>query len=166
MKRTQQGFTLIELMIYTGLTAMIIGLFAGILITTTRIQGQQSSSAQVTQELNFLMTTLERYVHSATDFTVSAGHLGITIDQSTTKSIDLITGNHKILVTENSQSGSTATFLSSSKILIDNLTFTALQDGNSKAVQIVITASANTTNPQQMVTRVLESTAALLVQEQ
>ena len=44
---THLGFTLIEVMIYIGLTAVVIGLFGGILITATRISGEQGSSVGV-----------------------------------------------------------------------------------------------------------------------
>jgi type II secretory pathway pseudopilin PulG len=171
-QRDQRGFTLVELMIYTGLTAVIIGLFAGILITVTRIQGEQNSSASVTQQLNFLMNTIKRHIHSSVEYSIDEedNSLTLVIDPATspmtTKVLSLDTTGHRILLASSSPDGTTTEPLSSVNIGIDELIFTDLRQGSSTAIQIVITASATTTNPQTDVSRTLQSTAAIFVQEQ
>ena len=108
--RKQAGFTLIELMIYTGLTAVIIGLFAGILITATRIQGEQGSSAQVTQELNFLMTSIKRYVSSAVSYTViTPTQLQLTSDHGTTQTVTYLAPLKIVDLTEDDGTGNPQT---------------------------------------------------------
>lgn len=166
------GFTLVELLIYTGITAIVIGLFAGILITVTRIQGQQSSSADVTQQLNFLMSTIKRHIHSSIEYRIDAGTNALTliIDPGTTpptqKVISFDSTGKRILLASSSPSGASQDQLSSVGIGVDELLFTELSQGSSTAIQIVITASASTTNPTQVLSRTLQSTAAILVQEQ
>ncbi len=167
----QAGFTLIELMIYMGLTAVVIGLFAGILITTTRIQGQQSSSAQVTQELSFLMSTIRRYIQSSVEYEIiDSSHIVITTDLTTIpptqKNVAYDSLAKKITLTEIGADGSSVSQLSSAKISIDNLTFVDIREGSSTALHISITASASTTDAGRLSTRTLESTAATLLQQQ
>jgi Tfp pilus assembly protein PilV len=167
----QKGFTLIEVMIYASLTAIIIGLFGGILITATRIQGQQSSSARVTQELSFLMSSIKRIIHSGTDFALNGAHeITVVVDTDTipptTKKMSWSAETQAITLTEVGPGGQQISTLSSAKSIIDDLTFTELSSGSSKVVRIEITASASTTNPQQAFTRTLQSSAALLLQEQ
>jgi type II secretory pathway pseudopilin PulG len=168
---SQKGFTLIEVMIYASLTAIIIGLFGGILITATRIQGQQSSSAKVTQELSFLMNSIKRIIHSGTDFSlVGANEITVVVDLDTipptTKKISWSAETKAITLTEVGPGGQQVSTLSSAKSVIDNLTFTESSNGASKVVRIEITASASTTNPQQAFTRSLQSSAGILLQEQ
>jgi hypothetical protein len=62
--------------------------------------------------------------------------------------------------------GTVESILSSSKIHIDELTFTERSQGASKSVTMRITASASTTNPQKAASHTIESTAALYMQEQ
>ena len=166
----EKGFTLIEVMIYVGLTAMLLGLFGGILITVTRIQTQQTASAQVTQELSFLMESMKRYVRSAKTVSAGAVQLVATIDPSTTPattvSVDFLPAEHSVVLTEGGPSGTMISQLSSTKVRIEDLHFTKSADGDSTAVTISITASASTTNSAQVVTRTLESTAAPLLQAQ
>ncbi len=175
MKRTaanNAGFTLVELLIYTGITAIVIGLFAGILITVTRIQGQQNSSADVTQQLNFLMSTIKRHVHSSVEYSIDGDTNALTLiidpgtAPATQKVISFDNEGKRILIASSSPSGTTEDQLSSAGIGVDQLLFTELSQGSSTAIQIVITASASTTNPTQVLSRTLQSTAAVLVQEQ
>ncbi len=170
-RSSRAGFTLVELMIYMGLTAVVIGLFAGILITTTRIQGQQGSSVQVTQELSFLMSTIRRYVQSAVEYEViDSGHVLITTDLNTLpptqKDVAYDSLARKITLTEFGVGDSVVSQLSSSKISIDKLTFIDIREGSSTALHISITASASTTDASRLSTRTLESTAATLLQQQ
>lgn len=161
------GFTLIELMIYVSLTAIIIGLFGGILIITSRIQGEQNSSVQVTQELNFLMNSMKRYVHESVSYAViSATELQGYTSTGVIRTIEYDAAGDFIELTEDDGIGQPeVSRLSSTKVRIDDLTFTDFRQGSSTAVQISITASANTSNPLNAVTRTLQSTAATLLQE-
>lgn len=167
MKSSQRGFTLIELMIYVGLTAVIIGLFAGILITTTRIQGEQSSSAQVTQELNFLMTSIKRYLAESISFDVESS-TEVRFENNNNTSVTVTYGAENKVVDLIEQAGvesPVTTQLSSAKIKIDDIEFVDIRQGSSTALYISITASASTTDPSRQATRTLESTVSSLTQE-
>lgn len=169
--RSHSGFTLVELIIYVALTALVAGLFAGILVTTTRLQSKQGSSAALVQEMGFLTSTLQRYVRSASDFSINEdGDLTVVIDATTvpptTKTISLVEPGMVALSETDPINGTVASILSSSEIHIDELVFTERSQGASKSVTMRISASASTTNPQQAASHTIESTAALYLQEQ
>lgn len=165
------GFTLIELMVYVGLTAIVMGLFGAILITVTRIQGQQSASSQVISELSFVMTSIKRHIHeSASVDVVSPGRLELVKDPDAlppeTATI-LYDSTNKVIVLNEEGLDPHPGALSTNKITIDDVVFEKFSDSNnisSVAVKISITASTNTTNPQNQVTRTLTATAAPFMQ--
>lgn len=64
-KHNKKGFTLVELLIYTAVFAIAAGLLTTILITTTRIENTELVSTQVGQELNLILTTVQRLVRDA-----------------------------------------------------------------------------------------------------
>src|SRR5687768_10239551 len=82
--KQQRGFTLIELVIYMGLMSIVVGLFAGILVTIVRIQTQQTSARQVAAELNFVLSTITRDVRDSVSFTVSTSTLTLTTSLAST----------------------------------------------------------------------------------
>lgn len=153
------GFTLVELVIYVGLTAIVIGLFGGIMITVVRVQSQQTSSRQVGEELAFVMNVIKRDVRDSTTLTVATTTL--TIGNATTTNpivIDISSG-----VVRKSEAGGTAYALTTNKVVADSLTFTNLSSGSSQAVRVTLTLSyASSTNPQRAFTQTLQATAAPL----
>ena len=166
MKSSRAGFTLVELLIYVSLSAVVIGLFGGILITATRIQGEQTSSAGVTRDLNFLVTTIRNYVHGAVSYTRdSATQVTLATDHGTTQTIVYLPDEMLINVIDSDGGTPVTSQLSSTNIRIDDLTFTDIRSGSSTALQFSITASASTTDPGREATRTLQSTASTLLQE-
>jgi len=162
----RQGFTLVELLIYTGLTVIILGLLSGILVTVTRIQGVQDSSVQVTKELGFLMNTIKQSIYSADSFTSISANSIVFVTDGVIKTIAYLgTPNFKVTIDDPTNG---TTDLSSSKMQIDDLVFTELRDGvtASRAIQIEITATANTDNAQKTFQRSIRSTVAPFVLEQ
>ncbi len=171
--KSQRGFTLIELMIYVGLTALVMGLFAAILITVTRITGQQSSSSQVTSELSFLMTTIKREIHESLGATVNNTQV-ILIKDATTNPVTTSIINYdadakKITIEKTGPAPTTASPLSTNHITVDNVLFEKMVDEtnpSSTIIRMTITASANTTNPQNQSTKTLTATAAPFILSQ
>src|SRR3989344_5552125 len=60
-----RGFTLIELLIYVSIFAVASGLLTTILVTTTRVENAEIVSTQVGQEVNLVLTTVQRLVRDA-----------------------------------------------------------------------------------------------------
>lgn len=162
MKRCS-GFTLVEVLIYAGLTSILIGLFAGILITMTRIQGQQNASSGITSELNFLLSSIKRRINDATSIafvsSTSIDLITATFPATTTR---IFLQNNMVILEENAAPAP----ISSDRITIDDLQFVNLSNASSVAAQIFITASNNTANPQNALTRTVQTTAIPFVQAQ
>lgn len=151
---------MIELVIYMGLMAIVIGLFAGILVTIVRIQTQQTSSRQVASELNFIMNTITRDVRDSQSLTVTTSTLEITTYEASTTPTIITIENGAVAKKEGSNATST---LSTDRVTADALTFTDLTSAGAQAVQIILTLSFNTENPAQEYTQTLQTTTAPLL---
>ncbi len=119
--------------------------------------------------MGFLMTTLERLVHESANMTIVDENtlLLASSTPSITKTITFDAANHAITQTDNDGVNDPITSqLSSTKIQIDALSFTDRSSGASKTVNIVLTATVFPNNAKQKLTRTLQSTAALYVQQQ
>lgn len=158
--KTQQGFTLIELVIYMGLMSIVVGLFAGILVTIVRIQTQQTSTRQVISELNFVMNTIARDIRDSSSLSVATNTLTIGTSVATTNPTIISIESGAITKKEGSQATST---LTTNRVVADELTFTELVSGSNQAVQMVLTFSFNTENPAQDYTQTLQTTVAPLL---
>ena len=170
-RASRDGFTLVELLIYVGITAIVMGLFAGILVTMIKIQERQSAGSKATNELGFLMTTMHRLVSESVILSVpNSQTLDLTVTTSTSpqtkKRIFFDNVAKNILLGENSPTGASTSTLSSTNIRIDDLSFAYLSNGLSQSVAISLTATTFPNNPTQSLTRTIKSTAALYVQEQ
>ena len=63
----RKGFSLIELLIYTGLFAVAAGLLTGITLTVTRVQTQESAGLEVTRQSQFIMQRIQNLVRQSSD---------------------------------------------------------------------------------------------------
>ncbi|MBI2075185.1 MAG: prepilin-type N-terminal cleavage/methylation domain-containing protein, partial [Candidatus Harrisonbacteria bacterium] len=60
-----RGFTLLEILIYTAIFAVVGTLLTGIVTTVTRVEVRGSASAEVSSQLNFTMQTLQRLIRDS-----------------------------------------------------------------------------------------------------
>ncbi len=63
--RLRQGFTLVEILIFAAIFSVVMVTFLGILVFVLQIQTREHAEATVNQESQFLLSTIERYVESA-----------------------------------------------------------------------------------------------------
>jgi hypothetical protein len=61
----KKAFSLIELLIYTGLFAVAAGLLTGITLTVTRVQTQESAGLEVTRQSQFIMQRIQNLVRES-----------------------------------------------------------------------------------------------------
>lgn len=160
--KSQKGFTLIELVIYMGLMAIVVGLFAGILVTIVRIQTQQVSSRQVASELNFIMNTITRDIRDSLTVSVTTSTLTLTTSLASTTPTIITLSEGAVAKREGTNATST---LSTSRVVADALEFTDLESGGIHAVQVILTLSFNTDNVTQEFTQTLQTTAAPLMRD-
>ncbi len=161
-----KGFTLIELLIYIALFALVAGIFTGILVVVLRIQGQQIGLLEVSNQLNFVMQTIQRHVRESSTITSpvpGVSDSSLSLDSGATVIALGNCGGVSNAICVNNEP------ITTKKIMIPDLTFTHyITPSNhpdfpdTHAVQIKITAKYNTTNPAQQVTRTLQSSASPL----
>jgi len=61
----RRGFTLLELTIYAALFSVAAVAFVGILVTITQVQVKSGAQAEVNQQSQFLLQTIQRYVETS-----------------------------------------------------------------------------------------------------
>ncbi len=158
-KFDQRAFTLIELLIYTALTIIVVGLFGAILITVVRVQGTQTGTRQVTQEADFIIGTIKRQIRDSEAVTVGSSTLTITTAASSTDPTVINLSSSTIYIKEGLADRSP---LATTRVIVDELTFAEKSSGNSKTVDIHLKLTYNIGNPQQAVSQTIETSQSPL----
>ncbi|HDH31224.1 MAG TPA: hypothetical protein ENH26_00395, partial [Candidatus Wolfebacteria bacterium] len=78
-KKSQEGFSLIELLMYVAITGVAIAVMAGILTNTLKVQVKESSSVEVSNQLNFVTQTIQRLVRESSLIDMATGTITSTI---------------------------------------------------------------------------------------
>ncbi len=175
MAKSERAFTLIELLLYVAIFAVVAGFFTSILLITLRVQNTQTGIVEVSTQLNFALSRVQQYIQGSTAITspasgASANSLSVTGGSSGAITIALGTCggvSNAICVTDSSGTNP----LTSSKIAVTNLNFTHYTTASNnpvtpgtETVQISVTATNNTTDPAKLVTRTLQAAASPLNQ--
>ncbi|MDP3052754.1 MAG: LamG-like jellyroll fold domain-containing protein [bacterium] len=158
MNKSNTGYTLIELLIYTVIFAISVGVFSGVLITFTRVQTQTSADSELTQQLSFVQSTIQRLVRDSANIQNPAGvassslvlrmassSLDPTVISSDANGIYLQQGTGEVIPITNSQ--------------VKVAQFEAIKYENPNAhaiVQVNIALTYNSQNPYQQITRALK----------
>lgn len=133
----KKGFTLIEVIIYTLLVAMILTTVVLATNTALQIRGKTNASLILEENMRFAITTIVERVRAANDVTApligSPGNTLILASSEPTQNPTTITvTNGVIMMTEGT---SAATAITGDNIEITNLVFTTLA-GTPSPVQI------------------------------
>ena len=136
----RQGFTLMELVLFTALFGVITTSFIAIFVTITRVQTQQGTTIGVNQESRFLMDTIQRLVRESSliEIPINSGDSGQILklrmssdaEDPTYVRYDDTTGLVTIQVTETGPEEP----LISNRVKVSNLVFTKLSNPDSKDV--------------------------------
>ncbi len=167
----KKGFTLIEVLIYVAIFAVIAGLATSILLIVTRVNQRESSSAEVTGQLNFVMQRLQQLVRESSNIDISAG-----ITTSTLKlrmkdpvkdptCLSLVGGVIKLAegpdATNPNNCTSNTSDLTSDRVVIDTFDFKkSTQYPGHDTLSINMQMTYNSTNPESRIQRTLESAIA------
>jgi len=160
--KNNQGFTLIEVLIYVSLTSVIVGLLGSILVTMTRVQSQQGASTDINTELDFLVSTIKREIRDAKVInSVSKESINIITNRNPGGStiIEKAVGSNIIEIEVIGERES----ITSQDIIIDDLTFTFFDApviGNTIGISITAT---NNNIEQESVTKTIQSSAQPLL---
>jgi len=173
MKKNKRilGFSLIELLVYIGILTIVVGFIVGIFITTIKIGSKETSSTEVTSQINYVSQTIQRMVKEASVIDIPAGVSTSTLKLRTSSlstdptCIYLSSGTIKIaqgaFPSGSENCASTSTNLTNSKIIVDNLIFTKLTSyPGHDSVAFQIQMSSNTSSTENRSTKVLTSSIA------
>ncbi len=182
LKINNRGFTLVELLIYTGIFAVVSGLMIGILTTTLRVNQRESASAEATSQLNFILQTIQRLTRESsaiivnssstnfdTDDTVGSQQTRLVLrmkdsvgNNSTDRDpIVIYAENNVIKLSEGRGAYQRISDLTNSRVLADNLKFTKYtQYPGHDTVAVDIQLTYNSQNPDSRVSRTLRTAIA------
>ncbi len=149
---SRAGFTIIELLIFSAIFAVIAVAFLAALVSTIQVQTRQSAVAAVNQESQFLLETIQQYVGSSnlidlpTD--VATTTLKLRLASSTIDPAYIYLSDTTAYLKQ-TDSGAPQP-LTSNKVSVSNLTFTkrANPPGHD-SVNVVFSISYNTSNIKQ-----------------
>jgi type II secretory pathway pseudopilin PulG len=171
MKRNG-GFTLIELIIYTSISAIVIGLVTGVLITSTRVQNKDMTSSQTSRELDFVLGNVQRIVRDASlieltyegNSTTTACSTFCTVKirtSDTLKDPTFISSDANGVYLRETATG-TLTSLTTDRIKIDYFRLTLFDqiNGGHSILNIDASFSFKTNNSQLAATKTLQSAVA------
>ncbi len=167
----KKGFTLIELLVYVAIFAIIAGLTTSILLIVTRVNQKESSSAEVTGQLNFVMQRLQQLVRESSNIDISAGTTTSTLKlrmkdiAKDPTCISLVNGVIKLAegpdATNPNNCTPTISDLTSDRVIVDTFNFQKFtQYPGHDALSVSMQMTYNSTNPQSRVQRTLESAIA------
>lgn len=145
-----KGFTLIEMLIYIAIFAIVAGLLIGILSTVTRVQNRETAAAEITQQLEFVMQNIQRYVRESSNIDIPAGiatsTLKLRVNNSSTDPI-LIFANASNTAIYIQQGTGASTTLTSNRVTVGNFSVTKYENPSGHAtIQLDMTLNYNSTN--------------------
>src|SRR3989338_837393 len=159
---SQRGFTLIELLIYVGLFSLVAGFLTAILVVTVRVQNQQIASYEVGSQVNFVLGFIQRTIRSASNIEIEAGktltYLKLRVEDPQKDPTQIALTNNQIEIKEGNNASTT---LTTDKVIVDSLQFTKYTNyPGHDAVQINLTLSYNTQNPNFSFSKAISSAVA------
>ncbi|MEE8131935.1 MAG: prepilin-type N-terminal cleavage/methylation domain-containing protein, partial [Candidatus Paceibacterota bacterium] len=64
-KQSQKGFSLVELLMYIAIVGAAAALMTGVLTNVLKVQTRESTSNEVSNQLNFVIQTIQRLVRES-----------------------------------------------------------------------------------------------------
>ncbi|KKS81277.1 MAG: hypothetical protein UV58_C0024G0001, partial [Candidatus Wolfebacteria bacterium GW2011_GWC1_43_10] len=154
------GFSLVELLIYMGILGAVSGILVGVLTTVTKTQIEESVQTEISGQLNFTMQTIQRLVKNSSLVDADAGTTSSTITLRTqatsTDPTTIYLSSGRIYVKEGAVG--TPQSITSDKVTVDSLEFKKLTQYPGKdIVQIDLAMSGVTQVEGKIIGRVLRS---------
>lgn len=160
---SRKGLTLIELLIFIGIFSGAAVVFVTILVLVTRIQVRQTAAAEVQQQSQLLLQTIQRYAERAslinmpTDVSTSTLSLYVA---STSAKIYLDSTTGLVHLEERYDpaggGGMTTSALTTDNVYVTDLTFKRFANPpGHDAVSVIFTMKLNSTKPDQQYSNTL-----------
>ncbi len=165
MKKSQ-GFTLIELLTYVGIFAVVAGLLTGILAITLKVQNRESAAGEVTNQLNFVLQTVQRLVRESSLIEMDnnpTSTLKLRMKDQTKGITTIYLENNAVLIKEKNEVTQVESIsnLTSDKVIVDQLTFKKFsQPPGHDTVSVDMQMTYNSQNQQSQFSKTLHSAIA------
>jgi len=167
----KKAFTLIELLLYTAIFAIVGSLMTGILLTVTQVQQRESAGTEITSQLNFVMQRLRQLVSESSNIEIDAGVTTSTLKlrmkdpAKDPTCISLVNGTIKLAEGPNSSNPnnctSTISDLTNNRVIVDTLNFKKFtQYPGHDTVSVDLQMTYNSDNPKSRVQRTLSTAIA------
>jgi hypothetical protein len=165
-----KSFTLIEVLIYVGITAVVGGLLTGILLTVSQVHQRESAATEVGSQLNFVIQRIGQLTRESSNIEIPAGvstsalKLRMKDSAKDPTCISLVNGIIKLAEGPGANPGEcspTASDLTNNRVIVNSLNFkkfTAYPGHDTVSIDIQLTY--NSQNPKSQVTRNLTSAIA------
>lgn len=143
--KNNQGFSLMEMLIYVGILGIVASVATGIFLSVTKVQTEQSAQVEISGQLNFAMQTIQRLIRNSSLVDITPGtpttSLTLRMKDSAVDPTTIYLENGRIYVKEGASG--TPQSITSDKVVIDSLEFKKLTQYPGKdIVQIDLAMSA------------------------
>jgi len=160
---SEGGFTLLELLIFSGIFAMVMISFITILVAVTRIQTRQGAVAEVNQQSQFLLQLIQYYTERSSLIEmpqdISTTTLKLRMASSSEDPTYIYLAGTTVYLRQ-TESGS-GQALTSSRVEVSNLTFAKRSNPpGHDSVSVSFTVAYNTSNLQQRFSQTLNTAVA------
>ncbi len=169
MKKTPiNGFSLVELLIYLAIFLVVVVVFTGYLTGILKISTKEFSGSEVSSQLSSVMQFINKKIKDSSNVEIATStqvsSLKLRMGNSAKDPTCIYLDSGKIKLAEGPATGasqnctSTATDLTTDKVLVDNLTFVkqTFYPGHDQ-VLVDIQITYNSTDPQKRISRALRS---------
>ena len=173
----KKAFSLIELLIYVSIFAVVAGLMTSILVTILKVSQKESASIETSEQLSFVMQTVSRLIRESSNIEIASSGsspsfpaLKLRMKDKLKDPTCLYLENNVIKLAEgpydeynkqNCVSTASASNLTSDKVIADKLKFSKITNyPGHDVVSIDIQLIYNSNNPQSQITRNLKSAIA------
>ncbi len=157
------GFTVLELVIFAALFAIVAVIFITVLVSVVRVQARQGAAAEVNGQSQFLLQTIQSVVEQSSAIEVPADVATTTLKLRMASSAGdptyvYLQGGVAYL---QQTSGGTSQPLTSARVTVSGLTFTRRTNGaGHDSVAVSFTVQNNTQNLQQRFVQLLQTSVA------
>ena len=158
--KSQNGFSLMELLIYVAIFTGSAVLLTAILSSTSRIQVRQSAADELNQQTFFIQSTIQRLVRESSLIENPAGVASTTLKlrmSSSTLDPTLIYTDASNTAIYLKQGNGSASALTNDKAKISSFSITKYENpGGLAVVQVDLTLAYNSTDPRKQFSRDLK----------
>ena len=176
-RNSQKAFTLVELLIYIGIFSVVAGLVLGILNSTIRSNQAEVANNEVTTQLNTVLTDIQNQVNQSSNLEVypsvtnlasptsTGSFLKLRMSSSSTDPTCIYLASSTVYMAQGPDPSnasqcnqSSATALTTSQVLANNLTFTQITvPGGYASVSVSLQLTYNSSNPAFAISKTVQS---------